>query len=288
MNVHVSDFNELIKQELKYQECDRFHATELVLIAKDANVSGGKISKEEIDKIKDHPDSKSVTIFGLTQETFEYFIKEYGSQFRYIRFFKNKAVKDWSLLGTLTGLEFLYWFSNQKIDRLWDMSLNHALKAIELNDFTRLHDLTGIERAKSLEWFGIGNEVWPTAEIDSFRILKDTGIKRLDFFGKTIRDMDLTFLPEMKQLECFNFPTNLFTTEQVAWMKARCPSLKGWAIKPYVEYMKFNEQTGKQDKRSAIIVGKRKPVIEFEGNEKRIEKYINEFDRLIEQYRNDK
>ena len=281
MNVHVSDFNELVKEELGYRECDRFHATELVLQAFDADVSGGKIRKEEIDKIKEHPDAVSVTIFGLTQETFEYFIDNYARQFKYIRFFKNKAVKDWSKLSTLPDLEFLYWFVNQKIDRLWDMSANHALKAVEFNDFTRLHDLSGIENAKALEWFGFGNEVWPAAEVDSLNILKDTGIKRLDFYGKTIKDMDISFLPEMKKLESFNFAPNLFTTEQVAWMAAKCPDLKGKAIKPYIEFTSCDEK--KENK--AVIVGKRKPILDFEGNEKRIEKYTLEFERLVKQYR---
>ena len=280
MNVQFSDFNELVKEQLGYKECDRFHATQLIIQAHDADVSGGKIRKEEIDRIKEHPDAISVTISGLTQETFEYFIDKYAKQFRYIRFFKNKAVKDWSGLETLSDLEFLYWFVNQRIDRLWNMSRNHALKAVELNDFTRLHDLSGIENAESLEWFGFGNEVWASAEIDSLSILKDTGIKRIDFYGKAIRDMDISFLPEMKKIETFNFAPRLFTTEQVAWIKAKCPDLKGRSIKPYIELNFSDEET----KSKAIIVGKRKPILDIEGNEDRIEKYAREFERLVKQY----
>lgn len=45
-------------------------------------VDGGVIPVEQIDAIKDFPDSKSIIISGLKQDTFEYFINAYGKQFR--------------------------------------------------------------------------------------------------------------------------------------------------------------------------------------------------------------
>ena len=44
-----------------------------------------------------------------------------------------------------------------------------------------------------------------------------------------------------------------------------------------------DEDEKKENK--AVIVGKRKPILDFEGNEKRIEKYTLEFDRLVEKFR---
>lgn len=43
-------------------------------------------------------------------DSFEYFIKTYGAQLKAIRFFKNKLVEDWSLLGTLHKLEYIHFF----------------------------------------------------------------------------------------------------------------------------------------------------------------------------------
>ena len=99
MDIHAYDFDDLAKREWD---------SPLEIKAADADVSGGKIDIEAIDRIADHPEAKSVCIFGLRQDTFEYFIRTYGRQFRYIRFFKNKSVEDWSLLGTLPELEGLY------------------------------------------------------------------------------------------------------------------------------------------------------------------------------------
>ena len=284
MNVHVPDFDDLAKQEWDYPVIDKdSRGTQLDIKAADADVSGGKINMEEIDRIADHPEAKSVSIFGLRQDTFEYFIKTYGRQFRYIRFFKNKAVEDWSLLETLPELEGLYWFHNQKITKLWDMSKNYALKAVELSDFTKLHDLSGIEKAPALEWFGFGDAVWSTSEIESLRPFINTNIRRISFTGKTIRDMDISFIPQMKSLEVFDFPTNLFTMEEVAQLVGRCPNLEGYSLRPYIETQLFNEETRKADKPGVLLVGKRKPVLAVEGNEKRIADHVAKFNKIAEQ-----
>ena len=277
MNVHVPDFDDLVKQEWDYPVID--------IKAADADVSGGKISIEEIDRIADHPEAKSVSIFGLRQDTFEYFIKTYGHQFRYIRFFKNKSVEDWSLLETLPELEGLYWFHNQKITKLWDMSKNYALKAVELSDFTKLHDLSGIEKAPALEWFGFGDAVWSTSEIESLRPFINTNIRRISFTGKTIRDMDISFIPQIKSLEVFDFPTNLFAMEEVARLVGSCPNLEGYSLKPYIETQLFNEETRKTDKPGVVLVGKRKPVLAVEGNETRIANHVSKFNKIVEQFR---
>lgn len=288
MNIRAENFDELVKQEWNYPVLDGNKCgTQLSVCAADADVAGAVRFTDDIDRIKDFPDAGSVSVFGLDQETFEYFIKNFGKQFRYIRFFRNKCVEDWSLLGTLPDLECVYWYVNQKISRLWDMSNNKALKAVVLDDFTKLHDISGIEKAPSLEWFGIGNAVWNAAEIDSLRPFVGTDIRRIDFFGKKIRDMDISFIPQLKKLEVFGFPTNLFTTEEVAWLKAKCPGLGGYSMKPYIEFETFNEETKKTDVPAVIITGKRKPWLIVEGNEKKIEDFVRKFDLLVEKYRNE-
>lgn len=285
-NVHVSTFGELVKQEWNYPDYeDDYKKTQLFLCSPNMDISGGKIQISDIDRLANYPEAKSVTISGLNQDTFEYFIHTYGKQLRYIRFFKNKAVEDWSLIGTLPELECVYWFHNQRITKLWDMSQNQALKVVVLEDFTRLHDLSGVEKAPALEWFGFGDAVWYTSEIESLNPFVGTKIRRIDFYGNKIRDMDISFIPNIQNLEVFNFPSNHFTTEQVAWLVAKCPNLKGRFLKPYKDSKIWNEQTGTADIPAVIIVGKRKPQLAIDGNEKKIAKYIANFEKLVEQYR---
>ena len=63
--------------------------SDLEIIPQNNDVGGGKITRQEIDIIKDFPDAKALKISGLNQETFEYLIGHYGQQFKRIYFLKT-------------------------------------------------------------------------------------------------------------------------------------------------------------------------------------------------------
>ena len=244
------------------------------------DIGGGRICIADIDKLKDHPNEDTVTITGLRQDTFEYFIAAYGRQLKAIRFCKNKFIEDWSLLGTLPHIEYLYFFSNQRIDRFWDMSANRALTGLSVQDFSRLKNVESVNTAPALEYFAIGNEIWSTAVIDSFRPLSGSPIRYLAFTGRSVVDQDLSFLDSMPRLEVYHFPTNMYTTEQVAWIAANHPEVSGFALRPYTGC----PSDGK-DVSGGWVVGKRKPYLEYKGNEERIKKYEAAFEELKRRYR---
>ena len=122
------------------------------------DIGGGKISIADIDKLKEYPGTEVVTISGLRQDTFEYFIQTYGRQLKAISFFKNKFVEDWSLLGTLPDVEYLQFFANQRI---------HSLTGLCIEDFSNLSSIDGIQTAPALKDFRIGNAIWSTMVLDS-------------------------------------------------------------------------------------------------------------------------
>lgn len=284
VKINISNFESFISGTWDYNvETDENSG--LWLHQEKMDIGGGTISKAEIDMLKKYPEIDTLTISGLNQDTFEYFISTYGKQLRAVRFFKNKLVHDWSLLGELEQLEFVYFFHNQRINSFWDMSKNIALIGLEISDFTKLKTLSGIERAPNLEWFGIGDAVWSTSIVDSFKYFKGTKIKHLSFSGKLIEDDNLSILSDMKYLERFDFPTNLFSTEQVAWIVANFPNIKGYALKPAREFMGYNDETNKCDIPSLIIIGKRKPHFVVSGNEEKIKKYMDNFQRLVQNFK---
>lgn len=254
--------------------------TVLWLRSEKMDIGGGRISISDIDRLKEYPDEDTVMITGLRQDTFEYFINTYGNQLRAILFFKNKLVEDWSLLGTLSKIQYLDFFVNHRIERFWDMSNNRALTGLSVMDFSRIKDVELVRTAPALEDFRIGNRIWSTMTINSFLPLEGAPMKHLSFEGKDIIDKDLSFLDSMPHLETFDFPTNLFTTEQVAWIAANHPEISGFAIKPYTGY-----PTDKKPDSRGWVVGKRKPYLEYKGNEERIKKYEEAFAELKEKYR---
>lgn len=247
------------------------------------DIGGGTITVEDIDRLKDYPDTDVVTISGLHQDTFEYFIKTYGKQLKAIRFFKNKLVEDWSLLGTLTQLEYIHFFANQRISSLWDMSNNISLTGLCIEDFSRLTSIKGIERAPSLKEFKIGNAIWDKMVLESLIPLAHTNIEKFSFYGKSITENDYSFLGDMPELKHFDFPTNMITTEQVAWIVANFPDLDGFALKAKRDCDLFDSSFNKIP--GAIIVGKRKPSLIVAENEKRIERYVQNFECLKQKYK---
>lgn len=244
------------------------------------DVGGGTISIEDIDKLRDYPNTDVVTISGLHQDTFEYFIKTYGQQLKAIRFFKNKLVEDWSLLGTLPQLEYVHFFANQRISSLWDMSKNISLSGLCIEDFTKLDSIEGIGTAPALKEFRIGNAVWSTMILKSLMPLANTNIEEFMFYGKSIIENDYSFLSDIPNLKKFDFPTNMLPTEQVAWIVANFPNLEGYALNAKVDFAATSNHAA-----GVLIVGKRKPYLTVEGNEKRIEKYVQNFELLKRKYK---
>ena len=249
------------------------------------DIGGGKISIADIDRLKDYPDAEIVTISGLQQDTFEYFIKTYGKQLKAIRFFKNKFIEDLALLGTLPQLEYVYFFANQRVTELWNMSENTSLAGLGIEDFSRLTSIKGIETAPVLKEFIIGNAIWNKMLIASFAPLANTKIEQLTFSGRAIEDNDLSFLETLPNLKTFHFRTNMFTTEQVAWIVANCPNIEGYALKAKVDCMLFDSNENLIHVPKSIIVGKRKPILKEEGNEEKIQKYVDSFERLKKKYK---
>lgn len=247
------------------------------------DIGGGTISIEDIDKLKDYPDTDVVTISGLHQDTFEYFIKTYGKQLKAIRFFKNKLVEDWSLLGTLPQLEYVHFFANQRIEALWNMQENSSLVGLCIEDFSKLTSIKGIETAPSLKEFRIGNAIWDKMILDSLMPLANTDIEKFMFYGKSIAENDFSFLADMPCIKVFDFPTNMLTTEQVAWIAVNFPKLQGFALKAKLNCELYDSSMNEVP--GVIIVGKRKPSLIIQGNEKRIEKYVLTFESLKQKYK---
>ena len=277
-------FESFVSGNFDYDKTTKTHNS-LWLREENMDIGGGKITISDIDKLKDYPDTEVVTISGLQQETFEYFIRTYGKQLKAIRFFKNKFVEDLSLLGTLPQLEYVHFFANQRITALWNMAENTSLTALSIQDFSRLTSIKGIETAPALKEFIIGNAVWNTMVIDSLLPLSNSKIERLSFTGRAISDNDFSFLETLPGLKVFDFATNIFTTEQVAWIAANCPLAEGYALKAKVDCMLFDSNEHLVNVPKSIIVGKRKPVLKVKGNEDRIQKYVDTFEKLKKKYK---
>lgn len=253
------------------------------------DVSGGVISFEKIDEIKSNPNAKKVIISGLRQNTFDYFVKNYGNQFDVIYFWKCPLVEDLSNLANLKKVKYILWFWNQRATKLWNMENNKRLIGLCLDDFTRMHNLDDVPTAPALEEFTIGNKVWDKLVLNSIEPLgRCEKLKYLSFSAKKIIDEDITAIAKMTALKELVFYDKLFTTEQIAWLTAKMPNVKSVVLAPYWQHAPIEWKTSKGTfMKDTRVCGKGKPLLDFTLEKKRLDKYVLEFFNLVEKYRNE-
>ena len=252
----------------------------------EAEIGGGRISKKTIDQIESS-DSDSLKISGLTQQTFEYFVDNYGSRFTTIEFWKCPLVSDLTPLESLGGVESISYYWNQRAENLWDMSKNTRLTRFVFEDFTRVKSLEQISTCPTLKELTFGNKVWVTQEIDSLEpLISLKYLRKLEFYIKKVVDGRIAPISELAELSSLNFPLNLFSTEKLAWLTSRIGGVaQSRCLAPYHRIGKPIEDGAK--KKDTFIIGKRKPLLDWDLDRERISKYVQEFEALVAKFKAD-
>ena len=233
------------------------------------------ITKKEIDAFLSINRSKNIQIGPMKQNEFNYFVEKSLGKFTGI-LFEDLRVDDLSPLEKLENIETIFLQRNIVTTKLWNMSNNSKLKNLEISHFTKLRNIDEIQTAKNLTNLWIDDGAWSSMVINTLAPLKNTKIEYIRFAPKKIIDLNLEFLSGMLSLEEISFPLNFFTSEALAWMRAKIPNLKGWAIAPYFT---FPDET-------VFICGKGKPRLKATQDNERIAKYEKNFWQLVEYYKN--
>jgi hypothetical protein len=254
-------------------------AIHLSLVQRD--VPGSKITRRELDTIKAFPTTTEISVSGLTQDTFEYFVANYGSQFKAINFWKCPLVQDLTPLESLAEVEYIVYFWNQRADHLWHLSRNRTLKGFGFDDFTRLHDLSQVTSAPALQELHFGDKVWTKYVVNTLQPLSECSrLKVLTFSAKKIMDGRVEPLARLTNLERLEFPANQFTSRQVAWLKARLPqTIESMALGGYWTIANPIHHNGKN--KDTVLVGKGK-VLLIDSNADRplLDRHIKEFNAM--------
>lgn len=248
-------------------------------------LGGGQITRETIDQIATSSCSR-LKISGLTQETFEYLIDQYGPQLKIIEFWKCPKVSDLSRLSTLDGIESLSFYWNQKAERLWDMTSNRRLRRLSFEDFSRLRSLEDIVRCESLETLRFGDAVRAKMEVESLGpVARIPSLRHLDFSVKKVVDSRIAPLARIGNLKSIEFPPRLFSTEKIAWLRARIEArVKSKVLRAAHKYSQpVAIRNGK--KLDTLVIGKRKPFLDSSKDRKRIREYKKRFDEQVAAYR---
>ena len=248
-------------------------------------LTGGKISKERIDELHKLEGSKLI-ISGLRQDTFEYFVQNYGKCFKEIEFFKCPRVEDLSPLEDLSQLEHIKWFWNLQAERLWDTAKTEKLKVLELKDFMRVRELKEISNSKTLIELEIRGGMWNKREVSTLEPLSQCVALENLSIGTKVADGRVTPISKMPNLNKLFLPANLFTTEQYAWLHARLrDSVNCAEFSPVRKIEEGQAAKGKNGKSlDTIVIGKRKPFLDSKIDANRLDGYIEKYNELLNKF----
>lgn len=226
-----------------------------------------------------HPEI--LEICGMNQESLEYFVQHYGKTYRFLSFFKCQLIRDFSPLEDLQNLEevSLYW--NIRADRLWNFERNTSLRAISVTDAKRMtlkpELLKTSKVMESVYFSGSVFNNYPMESLECFAGMP--ALKNLWLNSIRLNDRSMDALNSLPALERFDFDAGMLTTEEIAWIVAKYPHLSGKCLCAYNK-----EDALLNDVR---VCGFRKPGLDLPQHQKRLDKYVAQFDALVEKYRSE-
>lgn len=224
-------------------------------------------------------DPEILEICGMNQESLEYFVQHYARTYRYLSFFKCQLIRDFSPLEDLTRLEEVNIYWNIRSDKLWNFSRNDSLRTIRVSDAKKMTlnpDLVKTSRVLENVFFcGSMFNNYPLQSLESFAGMPQ--LKHLGLGCIRLMDHSLDALKTLPGLERFDFDAGMLTTEEIAWIVAKYPQLSGRCLCAYNK-----EDAIMNDVR---VCGFRKPGLDLPKDQKRLDRYVAQFNALVEQYR---
>jgi hypothetical protein len=264
-----------------------YHGDPPWLMTVSPEIGGRRLDESQLAVIGEHPGARALRIDWLDQATFERFVSVYGAQFLAIEFSKCPRIADLSPLEDLPDLRLVEFYWNQRATRLWNVSRNPRLTGLRFENFIRLHDLRDLQAGVSLQELAFGDTIWSKSVFESLEPLAALdGLRSLEFNAKRIDDGRIEPLGELMRLETMRFPTNMFTTRQVAWLRARLPaSLKSDSLAPVIHFKLTPDDEG--ETRDVLLVGQRKPFLNSVSDAARIQRHVDGFWQMVDDFRRD-
>lgn len=189
-------------------------------------------------------------------------------------------IQDFSPLEDLENLEEVSIYWNIRANNLWNFSKNRSLRTLSVSDAKRLTlypDLLKTSAVLENVFFaGSAFNNYPMESLDCFAgmpALKSLCLDRIRLNNKSTE-----VLKTLPALEEFDFDAGMLTTEEIAWIVAKYPHLYGRSLCAY-----NTEDAILNDVR---VCGFRKPGLDLPQHQKRLDKYVAQFQALVEQYKN--
>ena len=238
------------------------------------------MSPDDVDyEMSKGKNKKILEICGMEQKSFEYFIEKYGEEYEFLSFFKCQLISDFSPLEKLKHLQGVSIYWNIRSSTLWDMSQNPTLAYLWLDSTKKItyHPLA-LQKAKNLKEIFFRGDMDTPYPMQSLEWMSGMdSLEKVYMRNIKLENRDTSVLERVPSLTRFDFPAGMFTTEEIAYMCAKYPHIKGNSMGAY-----NTEDAILNDVR---VCGYRKPGLDLPKGQARLDRYIKEFDALVEKYK---
>lgn len=256
----------------------------LYVSRKKPNPSGAfspcNMSPDDVDyEMSKGKNRKILEICGMNQNSFEYFVEHYGEEYEFLSFFKCQLISDFSPLEKLKHLQGVSIYWNIRNSTLWDLSQNPEFEYLWLESTKKIaYNPIALQKAKSLRqvvFIGDMDTPYPMQSLEWMRGMDS--LDRVYMRNIKLENKDTSVLDSVPSLRRFDFPAGMFTTEEIAYMCAKYPHMEGSSLRAY-----NTEDAILNDVR---VCGYKKPGLDLPKGQARLDKYIKEFDALVEKYK---
>lgn len=240
------------------------------------------MSPDDVDyEMQQGKNSRMLEIIGMNQKSLEYFVQHYGGSYEYLSFFKCQLISDFSPLEDLKNLRAVSIYWNIRADKLWDFSKNDSMKSIYVQQAKKLTlNPDRLKTSKTIDTACFVGDIFGTYPMESLSCFEGMPALRQLWLGFIrLNDKSLDVLKTLPKLERFDFDAGMLTTEEIAWIAAKYPALQGKSICAY-----NTEDALLNDVR---VCGYKKPSLDLPEQRKRLDKYVAQFNELVEKYKNE-
>jgi|10_taG_2_1085330.scaffolds.fasta_scaffold108135_1 hypothetical protein len=200
---------------------------------------------------------------------------------KYVSLYQFLA-KDLSCLENLNKCETLITEWNTKATELWNIESNPNLKKLAIRDYSKISDLSALERATKIKSLSLDGGIDKKLKVDSLKALSK--LPQLEYLRLTnikVADESLEPIANLRNLKILEL-SNQFPTEEYANLAVKLTKTECSMFRPYHE-VEIKDENGNlvYDR---MIIGKRKPFLLSTKDQTRIVKYEKEFEKLKNNY----
>ncbi|OWT51614.1 internalin [Bacillus sp. K2I17] len=219
---------------------------------------------------------KKLWIFAVNQKQFEHILLYARPDILYVY---EMRVEDLSGLQKLSDLQQLYMCWNTKAKTLWDIEYNKKLKSLLIDDFSKLDDLSALNKCPQLNTFYMGGGINTAMKVQTLQPLAALQhLKKLILMNLKVKDDSLEPLIQLKNLRELSL-SNQFKVEEYAKLSVALPYTECEFFKPCV-YM--NDAI---EGKNIMVIGRRRPLLNSKMDTVKIQKYEEQFKKLQEEYK---